>query len=106
VPEGAIIFEHACKLGGCEGIVSKRLGSLYRSGRSRQWLKVKYPAAPAVRREAEEDCGRQRPAGVTRSLMFRYAPDSAAKTNIAWLARWAKSGMGLALVAQHVVLDN
>jgi len=43
---------------GCEGIVSKRLGSLYRSGRSKHWLKVKNPAAPAVRREAEEDWGR------------------------------------------------
>jgi bifunctional non-homologous end joining protein LigD len=30
--EGPIIFEHACTLG-CEGIVSKRLGSPYRSGR-------------------------------------------------------------------------
>jgi bifunctional non-homologous end joining protein LigD len=33
--DGEIVFEHACKLG-CEGIVSKRLGSLYRSGRSPQ----------------------------------------------------------------------
>jgi len=49
-----ILFAHACKLG-CEGIVSKRLGSHYRSGRSTAWLKVKNPAAPAVRREAEED---------------------------------------------------
>jgi ATP-dependent DNA ligase len=40
---------------GCEGIVSKRLGSAYRSGRVDHWLKVKNPAAPAVRREAEED---------------------------------------------------
>src|SRR5215469_26900 len=31
--DGRIIFKHACELG-CEGIVSKRLGSLYRSGRS------------------------------------------------------------------------
>jgi ATP-dependent DNA ligase len=38
-----------------EGIVSKRLGSLYRSGRSKHWLKVKNPKAPAVRREAEEE---------------------------------------------------
>jgi ATP-dependent DNA ligase len=30
--DGEIIFKHACKLG-CEGIVSKRIGSLYRSGR-------------------------------------------------------------------------
>jgi bifunctional non-homologous end joining protein LigD len=29
--DGAIIFKHACKLGS-EGIVSKRLGSSYRSG--------------------------------------------------------------------------
>ena len=49
----------ACKLG-CEGIVSKRLGSLYRSGRSKHWVKVKNPAAPAVRREAEEDWRRVR----------------------------------------------
>jgi bifunctional non-homologous end joining protein LigD len=55
--DGEIIFKHACKLG-CEGIVSKRLGSLYRSGRSPHWLKVKNPKAPAVTREAEEDWGR------------------------------------------------
>ena len=51
-----IIFKHACKLG-CEGIVSKRLGSPYRSGRSAHWLKVKNPKAPAVKREAEADWG-------------------------------------------------
>jgi hypothetical protein len=33
---------------------ARALGSLYRSGRSRQWLKAKNPAAPTVRREAEE----------------------------------------------------
>jgi ATP-dependent DNA ligase len=54
VGNGEIVYQQACKLG-CEGIVSKRLGSLYRSGRSKQWLKVKNPAAPAVRREAEEE---------------------------------------------------
>jgi ATP-dependent DNA ligase len=54
--DGDILFKHACKLG-CEGIVSKRLGSRYRSGRSPHWLKVKNPAAPAVKREAEEDWG-------------------------------------------------
>ena len=56
--DGAMIFEHACRLG-CEGIVSKRLGSRYVSGRSRDWVKVKNPNAPAVRREAEEDWGRR-----------------------------------------------
>ena len=55
--DGTIVFREACRLG-CEGIVSKRLGSLYRSGRSPHWLKVKNPAAPAVTREAEEDWGK------------------------------------------------
>jgi bifunctional non-homologous end joining protein LigD len=57
--DGEVVFRHACKLG-LEGIVSKRLGSLYRSGRSRDWLKFKNPDAPAVKREAEEDWGRGR----------------------------------------------
>ena len=52
--DGPTIFAHACKMG-LEGIVSKRLGSPYRSGRSRHWVKSKTPAAPAVKREAEED---------------------------------------------------
>jgi bifunctional non-homologous end joining protein LigD len=52
--DGAIVFPEACRLG-CEGIVSKRLGSSYRSGRSKHWLKIKNPKAPAVKREAEED---------------------------------------------------
>jgi hypothetical protein len=52
-----IVFRHACKMG-LEGIVSKRLGSIYRSGRSKDWLKFKNPDAPAVKREAQEDWGR------------------------------------------------
>src|SRR3954449_9311083 len=56
-PDGALVFAHACKMG-VEGIVSKRLGSRYRSGRSPDWLKFKNPAAPAVKREGEEDWGR------------------------------------------------
>ncbi len=56
--DGDILFEHACKLG-CEGIVSKRLGSPYRSGRSPHWIKIKNPKAPAVKREAEEEWGRK-----------------------------------------------
>jgi bifunctional non-homologous end joining protein LigD len=56
--DGAIVYREACKLG-CEGIVSKRLGSPYRSGRSAHWVKVKNPNSPAVRREAEEDWGSQ-----------------------------------------------
>jgi ATP-dependent DNA ligase len=37
-----VVFRHACKLD-FEGIMSKRLGSVYRSGRSRDWLKFKNP---------------------------------------------------------------
>ena len=51
---GAFVYQEACLLG-CEGIVSKRLGSPYRSGRSKAWLKIKNPAAPAARREVEEE---------------------------------------------------
>jgi hypothetical protein len=40
--EGAIVFAHACKLG-LEGIVSKRAGSLYRSGTSRNWPQDEEP---------------------------------------------------------------
>src|SRR5262249_14776217 len=56
---GDVVFRHACKMG-LEGIVSKRLGSRYRSKHSRDWLKSKNPAAPAVKREAEEDWGGRR----------------------------------------------
>jgi bifunctional non-homologous end joining protein LigD len=52
--DGQIIFEYACALG-CEGIVSKRLGSPYRAGRSANWLKIKNPAAPVVRRLEEDN---------------------------------------------------
>jgi bifunctional non-homologous end joining protein LigD len=57
--DGEVVFRHACKLG-LEGIVSKRSGSPYRSGRSPDWLKMKNPDAPAVKREAEEDWGKDR----------------------------------------------
>jgi bifunctional non-homologous end joining protein LigD len=52
--DGQAVFRHACKLG-LKGIVLKRLGSRYRSGRSPDWLKMKNPACEAVRRETEED---------------------------------------------------
>jgi bifunctional non-homologous end joining protein LigD len=53
IADGAIVYRQACAPG-CEGVVSKRLGSPYRSGRADCWIKVKNPAAPAVTREAEE----------------------------------------------------
>ena len=57
--DGELVFRHACKLG-LEGIVSKRLGSRYRSGRSPDWLKMKNPAARRCGREAEGDWGMRR----------------------------------------------
>jgi hypothetical protein len=51
-------FAHACQLG-LEGVVSKRKDSAYRSGRSPDWLKMKNAAAPAVKREEEEDWGKR-----------------------------------------------
>ena len=52
--DGTVVYEQACALG-CEGIVSKRLGSPYRSGRADCWIKIKNPAAPAAKRIDEED---------------------------------------------------
>jgi ATP-dependent DNA ligase len=40
--------------------VSKRKNSVYRSGRSADWLKMKNSDAPAVKREAKEDWDRKR----------------------------------------------
>ena len=55
--DGETVFRYSWELG-LEGIVSKRRDSLYRSGRSPDWLKVKNSDAPAVKREEEEDWGR------------------------------------------------
>jgi bifunctional non-homologous end joining protein LigD len=45
--DGAVVFRHACKMS-LEEIVSKRLSAPYRSGPSREWLKVKNPDGPAM----------------------------------------------------------
>jgi len=50
--DGATVFRRACKLG-LEGIVSKRLTAPYRSGPSRDWIKVKNPDSPAMVRHRE-----------------------------------------------------
>jgi ATP-dependent DNA ligase len=47
--DGETVFAHAYKLG-LEGIVSKRKDSMYRSGRSPEWLKMKNPVCAAVKR--------------------------------------------------------
>ena len=50
--EGAVIFEHACKLG-LEGIVCKRIYLPYRHGPSKSWIKVKNKKHPAMLRVKE-----------------------------------------------------
>jgi bifunctional non-homologous end joining protein LigD len=47
--DGAEMFEAVCKVG-LEGMVSKELDSPYRSGRTKSWIKVKNPNAPAATR--------------------------------------------------------
>jgi bifunctional non-homologous end joining protein LigD len=51
--DGPIVFAHACRLG-AEGIVSKKVDSVYRSGPCRVWIKVRNPASIAVQRERSE----------------------------------------------------
>jgi bifunctional non-homologous end joining protein LigD len=53
VEDGLTVFAHACRLG-AEGIVSKRIDGIYRSGPCRVWIKVRNPASIAVQRERSE----------------------------------------------------
>src|ERR1700722_11394692 len=52
--DGAAVFRQGCVMG-LEGIVSKRLTAPYRSGPSRDWLKVKNPDSPAMIRAREAE---------------------------------------------------
>jgi ATP-dependent DNA ligase len=47
--DGAVVFRQACVMG-LEGIVAKRRDSRYRSGRCRDWIKIKNMAHPAIER--------------------------------------------------------
>ena len=47
--DGAEMFATVCKHG-LEGIISKKLDAPYRSGRTKAWIKVKNPKAPAATR--------------------------------------------------------
>jgi hypothetical protein len=48
------VFQQACKMD-LEGIVSKRLSAHYRSGPSRDWIKVKNPDNPAMIRARDAE---------------------------------------------------
>ena len=50
--DGEKMFAAVCKLG-LEGIVSKKLTSIYKSGPSKAWIKVKNPKLPAATRAAD-----------------------------------------------------
>jgi bifunctional non-homologous end joining protein LigD len=47
--DGAVVFRAACNMG-LEGIVAKRRDSRYRSGRCRDWVKIKNIVHPAIER--------------------------------------------------------
>ena len=47
--DGEALFRNACAMG-LEGLVAKRRYSRYRSGPSKDWIKIKNPAAPAYTR--------------------------------------------------------
>jgi hypothetical protein len=109
--DGATVFWHPCKLG-LEGIVSKRLTAPYKSGPSRDWIKVKNPDSPAMLRHREgrrvaacpaltiEQCralrrGDERHRSATPAVadMIRYGHRRVADQNLSTcLPRMARSG--------------
>jgi bifunctional non-homologous end joining protein LigD len=52
IGRGPEVYRAACRMG-LEGIVSKQVTAPYRSGRTKTWLKVKNPGAPAALRFSE-----------------------------------------------------
>ena len=49
-PDGPVLFDHCSKFG-FEGVVSKRKGSRYSSGPSRNWVKTKCPGWKRINSE-------------------------------------------------------
>jgi ATP-dependent DNA ligase len=60
--DGAVVFRAACNMG-LEGIVAKRRDSRYRSGRCRDWIKIKNIAHPAIERAMLIALSKRRRAG-------------------------------------------
>jgi len=54
---GPELYRQACKFG-LEGMVSKRRDSVYRAGRSPNWIEVKNRTHPAMSRVKEAFSGR------------------------------------------------
>ena len=110
-PNGAAVFHHACKLG-AEGIVSKRLGSRYRSGRSPDWLKFKNPEAPAVKARGGRGLGKMREdsdLGQLGAFSRNRAPASFSaldRSNTGSAKNTPKSDMDLLARMQHLASLN
>jgi hypothetical protein len=73
VEDGLTVFAHARWLG-AEGIVSKKIGSTYRSDPCGVRIKVRNPASIDVQRERSEIWNR-RASGSTRQITSRYGVD-------------------------------
>jgi len=57
--DGDTVFRHAAS-SGSKALSRSAEDSAYRSDRSPDWLKMKNADAPAVKREAEEERGKQK----------------------------------------------
>jgi ATP dependent DNA ligase domain len=91
---GEVVFRHACKMG-LEWIVSKRLGSRYRSGRSPDWLKFKNPGQRSVdldnndcRRFVATQCASSYPHLALAALSRENDPSTSLKPTSGRLVNW------------------
>jgi bifunctional non-homologous end joining protein LigD len=85
--DGAVVFRAACNMG-LEGIVAKRRDSRYRSGRCREWIKIKNPAHAAIeramlialskRRQVRRPVAAQHPRAPSLGLMQALEPERCA----------------------------
>ncbi len=73
---GAVMFRAACNMG-LEGIVAKRRDSGYRSGRSRDWIKIKNITHPAI------DVGQARNVDGGAAMMVNCADFTARSPGVA-----------------------
>jgi bifunctional non-homologous end joining protein LigD len=75
IGNGDIVYRQACRFG-CEGIVSKRFGSTYRSGRSKHWLKILWGGWTARGRgtHSRRSVQRHQWSATCRNLLKRVGP--------------------------------
>jgi hypothetical protein len=102
--DGASVYWAACQLG-CEGIVSKRLGSPYRSGRSANWVKVKMKQRGRPFQKGHSGNPQGRPPGArnTATMMAEQLLDGEAEAITRKAIELAKQGD---LTALRLCLDR